>query len=397
MNHPSARIQALAESATILMATKSRELKAQGVDVIDLSLGEPDFHTPKHICEAAKTAIDEGYHHYPPVPGYADLREAISQKFLRDNDLRYAPEQIVVSTGAKQSLANIMMALLNPGDEVIVPIPYWVSYTAQIQLAEGKLVPIETDIEQDFKITPAQLEKAITSRSRIFLFSTPCNPTGSAYTREELADLVEVFEKHPEIIIVSDEIYEYITFQGEHKSIGSFDAVRHRTVTVNGLSKAFAMTGWRLGFLGAPTWIAKACTKMQGQFTSGANTIAQRAAITALTTDLQPTLDMKKAFQERRDALIDRLQVVPGMQVNHPGGAFYLFPKVSEVFGKSYRGTRIENADDLSLQLLTQAHVSMVTGKAFGAPDYIRLSYANSMENLMKAADRITDFFNELA
>lgn len=397
MNHPSARIQALAESATILMATKSRELKAQGVDVIDLSLGEPYFHTPKHICEAAKTAIDEGYHHYPPVPGYADLREAISQKFLRDNDLRYAPEQIVVSTGAKQSLANIMMALLNPGDEVIVPIPYWVSYTAQIQLAEGKLVPIETDIEQDFKITPAQLEKAITSRSRIFLFSTPCNPTGSAYTREELADLVEVFEKHPEIIIVSDEIYEYITFQGEHKSIGSFDAVRHRTVTVNGLSKAFAMTGWRLGFLGAPTWIAKACTKMQGQFTSGANTIAQRAAITALTTDLQPTLDMKKAFQERRDALIDRLQVVPGMQVNHPGGAFYLFPKVSEVFGKSYRGTRIENADDLSLQLLTQAHVSMVTGKAFGAPDYIRLSYANSMENLMKAADRITDFFNELA
>lgn len=396
MNQPSARIQALAESATILMATKSRELKAQGVDVIDLSLGEPDFLTPSHICEAAKQAIDEGYHHYPPVPGYPELRQAISDKFARDNNLHYSPDQIVVSTGAKQTLANIMMSLLNPGDEVIVPIPYWVSYTAQIQLAEGKLVPIDTDIEHEFKITPTQLQNAITDKSKLFLFSTPCNPTGSAYTADELAALVEVFAAHPDLIIISDEIYEYITFEGKHTSIGSFDAVRDRTITVNGLSKAFAMTGWRLGYMGAPTWIAKACTKMQGQFTSGANTIAQRAALAALTTDLAPTMEMKEAFRQRKDALIKRLEKVPGMQVNNPGGAFYLFPKVSDVFGKSHDGDFIANADDLSMQLLTKAHVSMVTGRAFGAPDYIRLSYANSMENLMKAADRIEAFFNKL-
>lgn len=396
MNQPAARIQALSESATILMATKSRELKAKGVDVIDLSLGEPDFHTPAHICEAAKQAIDAGYHHYPPVPGYPDLRQAISDKFARDNDLHYTPDQIVVSTGAKQTLANIMLSVLNPGDEVIVPIPYWVSYTAQIQLAEGKMIPIETSIEQDFKITPDQLRAAVTDRSRLFLFSTPCNPTGSAYTPEELAALVDVFADYPNLLIISDEIYEYITFEGVHKSIGSFDVVRDRTITVNGMSKAFAMTGWRIGYMGGPTWVAKACTKVQGQFTSGANTIAQRAALAALTSDLAPTMAMKEAFRARKDALIQRLEAVPGMQVNHPGGAFYLFPKVSAVFGQTYAGARIHNADDLSMQLLTHAHVSMVTGRAFGAPAYIRLSYANSMDNLMKAADRIEAFFHKL-
>lgn len=396
MNQPAARIQALAESATILMATKSREMKAQGIDIIDLSLGEPDFTTPEHICTAAKEAIDAGYHHYPPVPGYPDLRKAISEKFARDNNLSYTPEEIVVSTGAKQTLANIMMSLLNPGDEVIVPIPYWVSYTAQIQLAEGKMVPIATDIEHDFKITPAQLEAAITDRSRLFLFSTPCNPTGSAYNKEELAALVAVFAEHPDIIIISDEIYEYITFSGTHTSIGSFAAVKDRTITVNGMSKAFAMTGWRLGYMGAPLWVAKACTKMQGQFTSGANTIAQRAALAALTSDLGPTLAMKEAFRERKDAFLQRLSSVPGMQVNNPGGAFYLFPKVSDVFGRKYEGETITDANTLSMLLLTHAHVSMVAGTAFGAPDYIRLSYANSMDNLMKAADRIEAFFNKI-
>lgn len=396
MNQPAARIQALAESATILMATKSREMKAQGIDIIDLSLGEPDFTTPEHICAAAKDAIDAGYHHYPPVPGYPDLRKAISDKFARDNNLSYAPEEIVVSTGAKQTLANIMMSLLNPGDEVIVPIPYWVSYTAQIQLAEGKMVPIATDIEHDFKITPTQLEAAITDRSRLFLFSTPCNPTGSTYSAEELKELVAVFAAHPEIIIISDEIYEYITFSGKHTSIGSFAAVKDRTITVNGMSKAFAMTGWRLGYMGAPLWVAKACTKMQGQFTSGANTIAQRAALAALTSDLGPTVAMKEAFRKRKDAFLQRLSSVPGMQVNNPGGAFYLFPKISNVFGRKYEGETITDAGTLSMLLLTHAHVSMVAGTAFGAPDYIRISYANSMDNLMEAANRIEAFFNKI-
>lgn len=396
MNQPSKRIQSLQESATILMSQKSRELKQQGVDVIDLSLGEPDFKTPQHICDAAKAAIDEGYHHYPPVPGYADLRKVIAEKLQRDNGLHYTAENIVVSTGAKQTLANIMLSILNPGDEVIVPIPYWVSYAAQIQLAEGKMVPIATDIAQDFKITPGQLEKAITPKSRIFLFSTPCNPTGSAYSKEELSALVEVFDRYPNIIIVSDEIYEYITFEGQHCSIGAFDAIKNRTVTVNGLSKAFAMTGWRLGYMAAPTWIAKACTKMQGQFTSGANTIAQRAALAALTSSLEPTMIMKEAFRSRRDALIQALSDIPGLQINHPGGAFYLFPKVSDIFGKKYKGKVIDNADTLCLKMLEEVHVSLVTGAAFGAPEYIRISYANDLDSLMEAAARIATFFKAL-
>ncbi len=394
---PAHRIAALEESATILMAQKSRELQAQGVQVIDLSLGEPDFHTPAHICEAAKKAIDEGYHHYPPVPGYPDLRKAISEKFARDNQLQYAPEQIVVSTGAKQTLANIMLSVLNPGDEVIVPTPYWVSYAAQIQLAEATLVEVSTGIDQDFKVTPDQLAAAITPKSRMFLFSTPSNPTGSAYTRDELAALVAVFERHEDIIIVSDEIYEYINFEADHVSIGSFPSVANRTVTVNGMSKAFAMTGWRLGYMGAPLWIAKACNKMQGQFTSGANTIAQRAALAALTADIAPTLQMKEAFRERRDKLFDALQGIDGLELNKPAGAFYFFPRVSAFFGKSYDGFTVQNADDLSLYLLEKAHVALVTGNAFGAPDYIRFSYANSLDNLLEAARRMRHWLSLLS
>lgn len=394
---PAQRIAALEESATILMAQKSRELQAQGVQVIDLSLGEPDFHTPAHICEAAKKAIDEGYHHYPPVPGYPDLRKAISEKFARDNQLQYTPEQIVVSTGAKQTLANIMLSILNPGDEVIVPTPYWVSYAAQIQLAEATLVEVSTGIDQDFKITPEQLSAAITPKSRMFLFSTPSNPTGSAYTRDELAALVAVFERHEDIIIVSDEIYEYINFDADHVSIGSFPSIANRTVTVNGMSKAFAMTGWRLGYMGAPLWIAKACNKMQGQFTSGANTIAQRAALAALTSDIAPTLQMKEAFRERRDRLFDALQGIDGLELNKPAGAFYFFPRVSAFFGKSYDGFTVQNADDLSLYLLEKAHVALVTGNAFGAPDYIRFSYANSMDNLLEAARRMRHWLSLLS
>lgn len=365
--------------------------------MIDLSLGEPDFHTPAHICEAAKKAIDEGYHHYPPVPGYPDLRKAISEKFARDNQLQYTPEQIVVSTGAKQTLANIMLSILNPGDEVIVPTPYWVSYAAQIQLAEATLVEVSTGIDQDFKITPEQLSAAITPKSRMFLFSTPSNPTGSAYTRDELAALVAVFERHEDIIIVSDEIYEYINFDADHVSIGSFPSIANRTVTVNGMSKAFAMTGWRLGYMGAPLWIAKACNKMQGQFTSGANTIAQRAALAALTSDIAPTLQMKEAFRERRDRLFDALQGIDGLELNKPAGAFYFFPRVSAFFGKSYDGFTVQNADDLSLYLLEKAHVALVTGNAFGAPDYIRFSYANSMDNLLEAARRMRHWLSLLS
>ncbi len=396
MEQVSERLQRLEESATIVMAQKSRELKAQGLDVIDLSLGEPDFLTPAHICAAAKRAIDEGYHHYPPVAGYPDLRAAVSEKFKHENGLDYAPEQVVVSTGAKQTLANIMLSILNKGDEVIVPAPYWVSYSAQIKMAGATLRPVAAGIRSDFKITAEQLRQAITAKSRIFLFSSPCNPTGSVYGLSELEALAAVLREHPRILIVSDEIYEHINFSGRHHSIGSLPGLENRIITVNGVSKGYAMTGWRLGYMGAPLWVAKACAKMQGQFTSGANSIAQRAALEALTGDMEPTRKMREAFRKRRDLMVEKLSKIPGMQVNVPEGAFYLFPDVQAFLGKSYKGRNIASVDELALILLEEALVSTVTGRAFGDERCIRLSYANSEENLIKAAGRMQKFFSEI-
>lgn len=396
MEQVSERLQRLEESATIVMAQKSRELKARGLNVIDLSLGEPDFLTPAHICAAAKRAIDEGYHHYPPVAGYPDLRAAISEKFQHENGLDYAPEQIVVSTGAKQSLANIMLSILNEGDEVIVPAPYWVSYSAQIKMAGANLRPVSAGIESDFKISPEQLRATITAKSRIFLFSSPCNPTGSVYSPSELEALASVLREYPRILIVSDEIYEHINFSGRHHSIGSLPGLDNRVITVNGVSKGYAMTGWRLGYMGAPLWVAKACTKMQGQFTSGANSIAQRAALEALTGDLKPTHKMREAFRKRRDLMIEKLSIIEGMQVNVPQGAFYLFPDVHAFLGKSYKGKQMATVDELALVLLEEALVSTVTGRAFGDEHCIRLSYANSEEKLLIAAERMQKFFSEI-
>jgi aspartate aminotransferase len=393
----SARISGLKESATILMAQKARELKAKGIQVVDLSLGEPDFSTPAYIRQAAKDAIDEGFSHYPPVAGFPELREAISEKFRTENQLDYQPSQIVVSTGAKQTLANIILSLLGPGDEIIVPAPYWVSYMAQIQLAGATPVILETSIESDFKISPEQLDDSITAKTKAFLFSSPCNPTGSVYTESELAALVSVFEKHPQVVIISDEIYEYINFTEKHISIGQFESISDRVVTVNGFSKGYAMTGWRLGYMGAPDWLAKGCTKMQGQFTSGANVITQRAAITALRGPKDEIHKMKAAFLERRDLIIHLLSGTKGLSINQPQGAFYLYPKVSGLFGKKYEGKTIENANDLAMMLLEKAHVSLVTGQAFGSPEYIRISYANSEENLKLAASRINQFIEKLA
>lgn len=390
------RLNLFAESQTLQMAKKSRELKAQGIDIINLSLGEPDFTTPDHIKEAAKKAIDENYSYYTPVSGYLDLREAICRKFKRENDLTYTPDQIVVSTGAKQSIANAMLSIINAGDEVIVPTPYWVSYSEMIKLAEGMPVFVHANVESNFKITPKQLEDAITPKTRMFIFSSPCNPTGSLYSKEELAALVEVFERHPSIFIISDEIYEHINFKGKHESIASFDAVKDRTVVINGLSKAFAMTGWRLGYMAAPTYIAQACEKMQGQFTSATSSISQRAAITALDSDLAPTLKMVEAFKKRRDLVYKLIQDIPGFRVTLPEGAFYFFPEVDSYFGKSFEGKTIHNADDLCMYLLHEAHVALVTGDAFGSPKNIRFSYATSEEQLTEAMKRIKEALSKL-
>lgn len=391
MPHLSDRIANLHESATIKMAQLGRELKAQGKDIISLSLGEPDFVTPKHICEAAKKAIDEGFTFYTAVPGTIELRKAISAKFKRDNGLEYAPEQIVVSTGAKQSLINVVLCLVNPGDEVIVPAPYWVSYAAMVELAEGKMVNVFANIDQDFKITPAQLEAAITPKTRMIIFSSPSNPSGSVYSKEELQGLATVLAKHPQVFIVSDEIYEYINYDGKHESIAQFPEVYNQTITVNGFAKGFAMTGWRVGYIGAPLWIAKACDKLQGQFTSATCSIAQKAAEAALTSDMQPTWDMREHFRRRRDLVIGLLSEVPGLKVNTPPGAFYVFPDVSAYFGKTYNGENIKDADDLALFLLAEAHVSLVSGGAFGSPECVRISYAASDEQLAKACQRIQD------
>ncbi|HDQ16484.1 MAG TPA: pyridoxal phosphate-dependent aminotransferase [Bacteroidetes bacterium] len=386
------RILNLEESATLAMTRKSRELKAAGKDVINLSIGEPDFNTPDYIKEAAKKAINDNYTHYPPVAGYQDLREAISRKFKRDNNLDYKAEQIVVSTGAKQSIANVMMSILNPGDEVIVPTPYWVSYTALIQLAEAKAVFIQTSIEDDFKVTPEQLENSITESTKAFIFSSPCNPSGSVYTKEELASLVNVFEKYPGITIISDEIYEHINFTGAHASIAQFESVKEQVVTINGVSKGFAMTGWRVGFLGAPLEIAKACDKYQGQITSATCSIAQRATLAAVEKaphDIPEMAGMLAAFKERRDLVLDMLSEIPGFKTNVPNGAFYIFPDITAFFGKSDGETTINNSSDLCIYILNQVHVALVPGEAFGDPNCLRISYAAANDVLIDAMQRI--------
>ena len=385
----SKRITELTESQTLAMAARSRELMAKGIDVINLSLGEPDFQTPEHVREAAKLAIDQGYTFYTPVAGYADTREAVVQKLARDNGLHYTADQIVTSTGAKQSIINVLLCLLNPGDEIIIPTPYWVSYLSMVQLAEGKAVLVPAGVEQDFKITPAQLEAAITPKTKAFLFSSPCNPTGSVYTQEELEGLAAVFARYPQITVISDEIYEYITFEGQHHSIAAIGDMINRTVVVNGLSKGFAMTGWRFGYIAAPLEIAKACVKLQGQFTSATSSITQRAAITALTGDLTPTFEMREAFRRRRKLVLDGLSQIPGLRCNQPTGAFYVFPDVSGFFGKQNGDYQINNADDLATYLLVEAHVAVVTGDAFGAPNCIRLSYATSDQKLQTAMERM--------
>jgi aspartate aminotransferase len=389
MSPLSDRINQLATSQTLAMAALARELKAQGKDIISLSLGEPDFNTPDFIKEAAKKAIDENYSTYSPVDGYVELKEAICRKFKRDNNLEYKPANIVVSTGAKQSLYNIAQCMLNDGDEVILPAPYWVSYFEIIKMSGGIPVEVPTSVESDFKITAEQLEQAITPKTKMIWYSSPCNPSGSVYSREELTALAAVLAKYPNIYIVSDEIYEHINFSGTFCSIASIPGMFDRTITVNGVAKAFAMTGWRIGYIGAPEFIAKACTKMQGQVTSGANSIAQRATITAVDADPSVLHEMVSAFKNRRDLVVKLINEIPGLKLNVPEGAFYVFPDVSSFFGKTLRGTLIKNADDFSMYLLGEANVATVTGDAFGNPDCIRFSYATSEEILTEALSRI--------
>lgn len=391
MDRISKRIQSLAASATLAMSQKSNELKAQGVDVINLSVGEPDFNTPDHIKEAAKKAIDDNFSFYTPVAGYMSLRKAISTKLKEENGVDFAPEQIVVSNGAKQSLCNVILALINPGDEVIIPTPAWVSYVEMVKLAEGKNVLVPASIEQDFKITPEQLEAAITDKTRMVLLCSPSNPTGSVYTREELQGLVNVIAKYPNITVLADEIYEHINFTGEFTSMASFPELADRVVIINGVSKAYAMTGWRIGFMAGPTDIVKATTKLQGQYTSNPSSIAQKAAEAAYTGSQACVREMNEAFQRRRDLVVKLASEIPGLKVNVPQGAFYLFPEVSSFFGKSYEGTVINDAADLALFLLDKGHVATVDGAAFCAPGYIRLSYATSDDNIREALRRIAD------
>lgn len=390
----SERILNMSTSATLAMAAKARELRAEGKDIIGLSLGEPDFNTPDFIKEAAIQAINDNYNSYTPVDGYGDLKEAIIGKFKRDNGLTYTPSQIVVSTGAKQCLANIALVMLNEGDEVILPCPYWVSYSDIVKLSEGVPVEVKTSIETDFKMTPEQLEAAITPKTKMLWFSSPCNPSGSVYSKEELRALADVLQKYPEIYVVSDEIYEHINFSGGHTSMAQFEDMYHRTITVNGVSKAFAMTGWRIGFIGAPESIARACNKMQGQITSGANCIAQRAVITAMGASPSKVQYMIDEFKERRDLVLNMLNDIDGFKTNTPEGAFYVFPDISSFFGKTIKGTTIHNATDFSLFLLEEALVATVTGDAFGNPDCIRISYAASKEALIEAINRIKKALN---
>jgi len=382
-------LQRFNEPETLKMAKLGRELRAKGVDVIDLSLGEPDFDTPDHIKEAAIKAIHDNWSHYTPVPGFLDLREAVCTKLKRDNNLDYKPENIVTSTGAKQSLANVMLALIDDDDEVIIPTPFWVTYSELVKIARGKVVQVQSTTEQGFKITAQQLEAAITPKTKMLLFSSPCNPSGAVYSKEELAAFAEVLKKYPAIYIMSDEIYEYINFVGKHESIAQFDEIKDRVIIVNGLSKGFAMTGWRLGYIAANEEVAKACEKVQGQFTSGPNSIAQKAAVTALTTDLRPSIAMTKEFERRRARVMEIVKDIPGVICTEPDGAFYIFPDVSAYYGKTDGQSVIANANDLCMYLLNTAYVSSVMGDAFGEPKCVRFSFANSMEKIEEGWKRI--------
>ena len=396
MEYLSDRVKSLSVSQTLAMAQKSRELKAKGIDIISLSLGEPDFNTPDYIKEAAKKAIDENFSKYPPVPGYADLREAISKKFKEENGINYSPEQIIVSAGGKHSLINVILSIVNPGDEVIILAPYWVSYYDQIIIAEGKPVIIEAKLENDFKIKPEQLEAAITSKTRLIIFNSPSNPTGMVYNRNEMEKIARVVEKHEGVFIISDEIYEHIIFTGEHISMASFDFIYDKVITVNGVSKGYAMTGWRIGYIGAPLWIAKACNKLQGQFTSGVCSIAQRAALAAIQGKSDTHQVMKEAFLRRRNLICGLLKEIRGIKVRIPLGAFYVMPDISFYFGKSDGVTKITNSDDLALYLLDKAQVATVGGDAFGAPECLRISYATSDELIVEAIRRIKGALEKL-
>jgi len=399
MDHLAERIKRLSESETLAMTRMSRELKAKGFDVINLSIGQPDFHTPLDIKEATKEALDQNYTTYPPVPGFLDLREAICKKFKRDNGIDYAPDQIVVSTGAKQSIANVMLSLVNPDDEVIVPAPYWVSYREVIKLAEGKAVYVPALLENDFKVTADQIEKAITDKSKLFIFSSPCNPSGSVYSKEELKSIADMFARHKGIYIISDEIYELINFEGKHISMAQFENIHDRVITVNGVSKAFAMTGFRLGYIGASKEIAKSCEKLQGQITSGACSLSQRAALKAVSIDPEKSDDIKKmvkAFRERRDISLKLLNEIPGVKTNVPEGAFYIFPNVTYYYGKSNGEVTVNNSTDLCFYILNKVHVALVPGDAFGNPNCIRFSYATSNDKLIDAIGRIKQALSEL-
>ena len=392
----SSLLNRFAEPETLKMAKLGRELRAKGIDVIDLSLGEPDFDTPQHIKDAAKKAIDDNWSHYTPVPGFLDLREAVCTKLKRDNNLDYKPENIVASTGAKQSLANAILALVDEGDEVIIPTPYWVTYSELVKIARGKVVEIHSELEKGFKITPQELEDAITDKTKVFLFSSPCNPSGTVYSKEELEGLAEVFRKYPDIIILSDEIYEYINYVGAHESIAQFSDLKNRVVVINGLSKGFAMTGWRLGYIAANVEIAKACEKLQGQFTSATCSITQKAAVVALTTDLKPSFEMTEEFARRRKKVLELVKDIPGIKCAEPEGAFYIFPDVSSYYGKSDGENTIKNSADFSMYLLNTAHVSSVMGEAFGEPNCVRFSFANSMTNIERAWVRIKEALAKL-
>ena len=386
----SSRLDLFAEPETLKMAKLGRELRAKGIDVIDLSLGEPDFDTPDHIKSALKKAVDDNYSHYTPVAGYPDLREAVCTKLKRDNNLDYKPENILVSTGAKQSLANVVMAIVNKGDDVVIPTPYWVTYSEIVKLAEGKVTLVRTSIENKYKLTAEELEAALTPTTSLFIFSSPCNPSGSVYTKDELAALAEVFRKFPDVFIISDEIYEYINFVGKHESIAQFEDLKDRIIIINGLSKGYAMTGYRLGYIAAHPDVIKACEKLQGQYTSGTNAVTQRGAIAALTGDLNPSIAMNEEFGHRRERMLGLLKAIPGIQIAEPDGAFYVFPVVTAYFGKKNGEELIKDADDLCMYLLNTAHVSTVTGRAFGEPTCIRISFANSMQKIEDAMARIT-------
>ncbi|MFL9482624.1 pyridoxal phosphate-dependent aminotransferase [Chitinophagaceae bacterium LWZ2-11] len=392
----SSLLQRFSEPETLKMAKLGRELRAKGIDVIDLSLGEPDFDTPQHIKDAAIKAINDNWSHYTPVPGYLDLREAVCEKFKRDNNLDYKPENIIASTGAKQSLANTILALVDEGEEVIIPTPYWVTYSELVKIARGKVVEVRTTVENKFKITPAELEAAITPNTKAFLFSSPCNPSGAVYSKKELEGLAEVFRKHPNIFIISDEIYEYINFEGKHESIAQFSDLKDRIIIVNGLSKGFAMTGWRLGYIAAHADVAKACEKLQGQFTSGTSSITQKAGVVALTTDLRPSMEMVEEFTKRRARTLELVKDIPGIKCFEPEGAFYIFPDVSSYYGKSDGENKVNNAADFSMYLLNTAHVSSVMGDAFGEPNCVRFSFANSMPNIEKAWARVKEALAKL-